>query len=328
MQLPPEHTDSTNQVLALYHFVDPHMLESRLLELQSELQLRCVDAGVLGTLLLAPEGINGTVTAPAVALQQLADWLVAQVEFSELQYKFSPARVGTEAFSRMKVKIKPEIVSFGPVVSPARATGEHVSASRWNQLLADPDVVVIDTRNAYEVEVGTFPGALDPGTSNFREFPDYVTQQLDPAIQPKIAMFCTGGIRCEKASAYLLDQGFESVYQLDGGILKYLETVDNEPNLWEGECFVFDQRVALDAQLQPGDYLQCHACRRPIPKSDAEHPDYVVGVSCPKCIDERDNSRRARFAERQRQIELAKLRGERHIGPLSQGKGAQGKEPN
>lgn len=312
------------QVLALYHFVEPHMLESRLVELQAELQQRCNETQVLGTLLLAPEGINGTVSARREALQSLADWLGLQAEFVGLQYKFSPARTGTDAFSRMKVKIKPEIVSFGPVVSPARATGEHVSPSRWNELLNDPDVVVIDTRNSYEVEVGTFPGALDPGTDSFREFPDFVAQQLDPSKQQKVAMFCTGGIRCEKASAYMLDQGFDAVYQLDGGILKYLETVaqagENEPNLWDGECFVFDQRVALDAQLQPGDYLQCHACRRPLPKADAQHPHYVVGVSCPKCFDERDDAQRARFAERQRQIELAKQRGERHIGPDSQGK--------
>jgi len=315
-----------DMVLALYHFVEPHMRAERVAQLQKLLQTRCTEAGVLGTLLLATEGINGTVSARQTALQALAQWINTQPEFSGLQYKFSPARTGQDAFTRMKVKIKPEIVSFGPAVSPAKATGEHVSASRWNELLADPDVVVIDARNDYEVEVGTFPGAIDPGTSNFRQFPEFVQQQLDPEQQPKIAMFCTGGIRCEKASAYMLEQGFEEVYQLDGGILKYLETVGltdenrkTEPNLWQGECFVFDQRVALDANLQPGDYVQCHACRRPVAKSAVDHPAYVVGVSCPQCIHERDESGRARFTERQRQIELAKRRGKQHIGPNSQG---------
>ena len=318
-----ESPQTEDEVLALYQFVEPHMSAERVVQLQELLQSRCIEASVLGTLLLAPEGINGTVSASRAALQALAQWIASQPEFSTLQYKFSPARTGKDAFTRMKVKIKPEIVSFGPAVSPARATGKHVSARRWNELLADPDVLVIDTRNDYEVEVGTFPGAIDPGTSNFRQFPEFVQEQLDPQQQPKIAMFCTGGIRCEKASAYMLEQGFEEVYQLDGGILKYLETVgaadESEPNLWQGECFVFDQRVALDASLQPGDYVQCHACRRPVPKTAVEHPAYVVGVSCPQCIDERDDSGRARFAERQRQIELAKQRGKTHIGPNSQG---------
>jgi len=297
------------------------MLRSDLLEL-------CSSAEILGTLLLAPEGINGTVNGSPQALDALAEFLQLQPEFDGLVSKRSAAREGEAAFLRMKVKIKDEIVSFGQPVSPALRTGEHVDALRFNELLDDPDVLVVDTRNTYEVEVGSFPGALNPQTKSFREFADFVEQNLDPEQQPRVAMFCTGGIRCEKAAAYMLDQGFESVYQLEGGILKYLETVGDsagqavgehtEANRWEGECFVFDQRVALDAELKPGDYLQCHACRRPLAKSLANHPDYKLGISCPRCIHEIDGTQRAGFAERQKQMELAKSRGETHIGPNAQ----------
>jgi len=312
----------TTRVMALYHFVDPLMAEDRVQQLRDVLLGYCNDAGISGTLLLAREGINGTVSAPQGSLDALAELMRAQPEFLGLEVKCSDARQGKRAFTRMKVKVKDEIVSFGQPVTPARRTGEHVDASRWNELLDDPDVVVIDTRNHYEVEIGTFPGALDPGTSNFREFPEFVDQRLDPNSQPKVAMFCTGGIRCEKASAYLLERGFDQVYQLEGGVLKYLEEVaaeqGAEPNKWQGECFVFDQRVALNARLEPGDYLQCHACRRPVDPDAAQSPDYVKGVSCPRCINEGDVERRAGFVERQRQIELAARRGETHIGPDAQ----------
>jgi len=319
-------------VMALYHFVHPLMTPARVEVLRETVLARCEALNILGTLLLAGEGINGTVTGSPAALDQLAEMLLEQPEFEGLEYKRSAVREGEAAFLRMKVKIKDEIVSFGEPVSPALRTGEHVDARRFNELLDDPDVVVVDTRNDYEVEVGTFPGALNPRTKSFREFPDFVEKNLDPENQPRIAMFCTGGIRCEKAAAYLLDQGFESVYQLDGGVLKYLETVGDQPskpasesmseklsNRWDGECFVFDQRVALDTNLQPGDYLQCHACRRPLPKSQADHPDYKLGISCPRCISEVDPSRRAGFEERQSQMELAASRGKTHIGPDSQG---------
>jgi len=311
-------------VMALYHFVHPLMSEARVLTLSENLLARCRELEILGTLLLAGEGINGTVTGSPAALHALAEFLRQQPELTGLEYKTSEVREGEAAFLRMKVKIKDEIVSFGQPVSPALRTGEHVDAQRFNELLDDPDVVVVDTRNVYEVEVGTFPGALNPQTKTFREFPEFVEKNLDPESQPRVAMFCTGGIRCEKAAAYLLDQGFESVYQLDGGVLKYLENVgselagDNAANRWSGECFVFDQRVALDAQLKPGDYLQCHACRRPLPKSEAEHPDYKLGVSCPRCIDEVDATRQSGFTERQKQMELAASRGTAHIGPNAQ----------
>ena len=324
----PSELPSELTVMALYHFVHPLMTDARVENLRAEVLSHCQRLNVLGTLLLAPEGINGTVSGSTDALAVLADYLLQQDEFTGLEYKTSQAREGEAAFLRMKVKVKDEIVSFGPRVSPAQRTGEHVDAQRFNELLDDPDVVVVDTRNAYEVEVGTFPGALNPQTKTFREFPDFVEQNLDPGSQPRVAMFCTGGIRCEKAAAYLLDQGFESVYQLDGGVLKYLETVQEMPvasaadgqstNRWDGECFVFDQRVALDANLKPGDYLQCHACRRPLPRSQASHPDYKLGVSCPRCINEIDATQRAGFRERQKQMELARARGETHIGPHAQ----------
>ena len=313
------------RVMALYHFAHPALTDARIAVLREELLERCQALGILGTLLLAGEGINGTVNGAQSSLDALAEFLRQQPEFRELQSKCSAARDGEVAFLRMKVKIKDEIVSFGQNVSPAINSGEHVNAQRFNELLDDPDVVVIDTRNTYEVEVGTFPGAINPQTRNFREFPAFVEKNLDPETQPRVAMFCTGGIRCEKASAYLLERGFNEVYQLDGGILKYLETVgddeENSPsqNRWSGECFVFDQRVALDAQLRPGAYVQCHACRRPLPKSETGHPDYVIGVSCPGCINETDSERRSGFTERQRQIELAVSRGETHIGPHAQG---------
>lgn len=294
--------------------------------------------------MLAAEGINGTVSGSPEALDALTEFLRQQTEFAGLECKKSEVREGEAAFLRMKVKIKDEIVSFGQPVSPALRTGEHVDAWRFNELLDDPDVVVVDTRNAYEVEVGTFPGALNPQTKTFREFPEFVEKHLDPSSQPRVAMFCTGGIRCEKAAAYLLDQGFESVYQLEGGVLKYLETLGTEAeaasstpvgsaagpagesgaNRWTGECFVFDQRVALDARLKPGDYLQCHACRRPLPKSEANHPDYKLGISCPRCIEEVDPDQRAGFAERQKQMELAASRGKAHIGPDAQGERKSG----
>ena len=311
--------------MALYHFVHPLMSDARVVALSETLLARCRELELLGTLLLACEGVNGTVTGLPTALKALAEFLLQQPEFADLEYKTSEVREGEAAFLRMKVKVKDEIVSFGQPVSPAQRTGEHVDARRFNELLDDPDVVVVDTRNVYEVEVGTFPGALNPQTETFREFPEFVEKNLDPENQPRVAMFCTGGIRCEKAAAYLLDQGFESVYQLDGGVLKYLEAVGSEPtgdnaaNRFSGECFVFDQRVALDAKLKPGDYLQCHACRRPLPKSEANHPDYKLGVSCPRCIEEVDSTQRAGFTERQKQMELAASRGKTHIGPHAQG---------
>jgi UPF0176 protein len=307
------------EVVAFYRFVPPTgIAQNRLLALQQQLRALCVQQDILGTVLLAPEGINGTITGERSALEVALDFLRAQSEFADLESKFSPVRDDAPVFYRLRIKLKPQILSFGPTVAPSEQTGEHVDAQRWNELLNDPDVVVVDTRNAYEVELGSFPGALDPRTTSFRDFPEFVAQQLDPSTAPRVAMFCTGGIRCEKASSFLLAQGFAEVYQLDGGILKYLETVDPAENRWQGECFVFDQRVSINTDLAPGEHVQCHACRRALAPADLEHRSYVEGVSCGYCVASATAAQRAGFTERQRQIELAAQRGEVHLGPAAQ----------
>ncbi len=219
-------------------------------------------------------------------------------------------------FRRLRVKVKKEIVTLGrPDILPHQRTGQHVPPAKWNELLQDPDVLVIDTRNHYEIEVGTFPGAIDPGNDSFREFPDFARELAQTSKGRPLAMFCTGGIRCEKATALMLELGFDEVYHLQGGILNYLQTVPAEDNRWNGECFVFDTRVAVDRDLTEGGYVQCHACRRPLSVADLKSPDYREGVSCPQCIDETDDDRRARLEERRRQVALAAMRGDVHIGP-------------
>jgi len=298
-------------VMTFYRFVRLHSLE----KLRAGLEADAAALGLKGTILLAEEGINGTLAGPREALERFRDVLGARRDFAGMPCKFSAADPDNPVFHRLKVRIKPEIVTFGqPGVDPSRRTGEHVDAARWNALLDDPDVLVIDTRNAYEIGIGSFPGAVDPGTESFREFPGFIEDHVDPREHPRVAMFCTGGIRCEKASAYLLEKGFEAVYQLDGGILKYLETVAPEQNRWQGECFVFDQRVSVDTTLEEGAYQQCYACRRPLSETDLASPDYREGVSCPHCVDEHSAEQRERFAERRRQVLLAEARGRRHVG--------------
>lgn len=279
---------------------------------------RGAQLGLRGTILLAHEGINGTLCGDAQHLETFLSEVRDLPPLAGLTWKFSSAAADNTVFHRFKIKIKPEIVTFGvPDIRPAERTGEHVDADTWNALLDDPDVVVIDTRNRYETMIGTFPGAVDPDTTNFREFPDYVRAHFDPAKHKKIAMFCTGGIRCEKAAAFMLNEGFETVYQLNGGILQYLEDTaedgDNR-NRWQGECFVFDQRVSVDATLQEGAFEQCFACRRPLSAEDLQSPDYRAGVSCPHCIEERPEAAREGFAERRRQVLIAEARGQAHIG--------------
>ena len=297
------------RILALYQFValpDHAALCERLRGL-------CEQAGLCGTLLLAAEGINGTVAGSESGTQALLDALAADGRFTALNLKQSWA--DSAPFHRLKVRSKAEIVTMGrPEVDPAALNGTRLNAEQWNALLDEPDVVLIDPRNDYEVAVGRFPGALDPGTRRFRDFPDFVARELDPQTQPRIAMYCTGGIRCEKASHYLLRQGFEEVYHLDGGILQYLEDVPAAQNRWQGECFVFDGRVSVDAQLRPGVYSQCHSCRHPLGPQDREHPDYSAGECCAHCVDRATPERRARLAERERQVRLAAERGEAHIG--------------
>ena len=218
-------------------------------------------------------------------------------------------------FNRIKVKLKKEIVTMGiEGIDPKQVVGTYIKPKDWNALISDPDVVLVDTRNAYEVKVGTFEGALNPNTTNFREFPQYVRDNLDPKANKKIAMFCTGGIRCEKSTAYLKEQGFDEVYHLEGGILKYLEEVPEEDTMWQGECFVFDSRVTVNHQLEKGEYDQCHACRLPITKEAQTSDKYLEGISCPHCFDKHTLDQRQRYEERQRQMELSKERGEAHIG--------------
>ena len=276
----------------------------------------CEQEGLRGTVLLAAEGVNATLVGDRDRIDRCLATVAVDPRFRGLVPRYSGAANDNPVFHRLKVRAKPEIVTMGVAgVTPAVATGEHVDAERWHQLLDDPDVLVIDTRNDYEVAIGTFEGATHPATTNFREFPDYVAEHLDPAEHPRVAMCCTGGIRCEKASAYLLGLGFEAVYQLDGGILSYLEQVTPETNRWRGECFVFDQRVSVDAALDEGGYEQCFACRHPLSAEDLASPDYRLGVSCPRCVDAVEPARRGGFAERRRQVELADTRGTRHIGP-------------
>ncbi|MGI9288963.1 MAG: rhodanese-related sulfurtransferase [Pseudomonadales bacterium] len=281
--------------------------------MQQPLLHKCQQENLKGTILLAAEGINGTVAGTRHAIDNLLDYLKSDPRLAGIEHKES---FDTSApFYRMKVKLKKEIVSMGvDGINPNEQVGTYVDPQDWNALLQDPDVLVLDTRNDYEVGIGTFEGAVNPGTTTFRQFPEYVQQQHDPAAQKKVAMFCTGGIRCEKASAYMLKQGFEEVYQLKGGILKYLETVPAEQSLWKGECFVFDNRVAVDHELSKGQYDQCHGCRRPITEADKLSSRYEAGVACPQCFDQLSVDQKARFAERHKQMQLAAQRGEAHIG--------------
>jgi UPF0176 protein len=296
-------------VAALYKFValpDYHALREPLLD-------ACLTAGTRGTLLLAPEGINGTIAGSREAIDTVLDYLRRDPRLGDLQHKES--RDERMPFHRMKVKLKKEIVTMGVAgVDPNARVGSYVRPQDWNALVSDPEVLLIDTRNDYECDIGTFKGAVDPRTVNFREFPDYVRANLDPAIHKKVAMFCTGGIRCEKASAFMLGEGFAEVYHLQGGILIYLEEVPPEESIWEGECFVFDNRVAVNHRLEKGRYDQCHGCRHPITDEDKHSGKYEAGVCCPHCFDTLTEDQKLRFRERQKQVELAAQRGEPHVG--------------
>ncbi|OAM52277.1 hypothetical protein A7981_01965 [Methylovorus sp. MM2] len=296
-------------VAALYKFASLPNYK----EMQPSLLALCINQGIKGTLLLAEEGINGTVAGTRTAIDTLIEHLHSDPRLADLDHKESFA--DTMPFYRMKVRLKKEIVTLGvPGIDPNKKVGTYVKPEDWNALISDPDVILIDTRNDYEYDIGTFQGAVDPHTTTFREFPDYVSKNLDPNKHKKIAMFCTGGIRCEKASSYMMEQGFEEVFHLQGGILKYLENVPAEESLWEGECFVFDQRVAVRHGLELGDYDQCYACRHPISPDEMASSQYVKGISCPHCFNQLSAEKRASITERQKQIELAKKRGETHIG--------------
>lgn len=273
----------------------------------------CKSNGIKGTLLLASEGINGTVSGTRAGIDNLLTWFKSKPEFKGLEHKES--FTDNHPFCRMKVKLKKEIVTLGvDGIDPTKEVGVYVEPSEWNDLISDPDVIVVDTRNKYETDIGTFKGALLPDTDSFREFPKYVHDNMLNQKDKKVAMFCTGGIRCEKSTAYMLQQGFRNVYHLKGGILKYLEEVEKKDSLWEGECFVFDDRVAVDNDLKPGKYDQCHGCRNPITPEDIKSPLYVKGVSCPNCADKLTPEQKSRFAERQKQIDISKKHSHNHIG--------------
>ena len=301
------------KVVSLYRFLhleDPESFRDQLKDI-------CVAEGLLGTVLVAGEGFNGTLAGSEKAVRVAMDWIRAYCGISEeLDARWTDA--DEAPFRKMRVKVKREIVTLGrPDILPHEKTGEHVDVERWNELIADPDVLVIDTRNHYEIEVGTFPGAIDPGNDSFREFPEFAKELADQSTERPLAMFCTGGIRCEKATALMLELGFNEVYHLQGGILNYLSEVDAAENKWKGDCFVFDTRVAVDQELSEGGYVQCHACRRPLSAADMQSPDYREGVSCPLCVNEADADRLARLEERRKQVALAAARGETHIGPKS-----------
>lgn len=296
-------------VAALYHFTrfdSPEDLREPLLEL-------CRMSGVRGSLLLAGEGINGTIAGPRGGVQAVLSHVRSLPGCAEIAWKESAAE--TMPFGRMKVRLKREIVTMGqPEVDPAAGVGTYVDAADWNALISAPDVAVIDTRNDYEVAIGTFEGAVDPGIRSFRDFPAWWDENRHRFHNKRIAMFCTGGIRCEKSTNFLLGKGETEVFHLKGGILKYLEEVPKTDSLWNGECFVFDQRVSLGHGLEQGIHQLCHACRHPISPGDMETPEFEAGVSCPRCITEFSDDDRKRFRERQRQVALAESRGERHLG--------------
>ncbi len=296
-------------VCALYKFVRLGNYES----LRKPLLDLMLTHRVRGTLLLATEGINGTIAGSRDGVDQVLTWLRSVPALADLECKESLS--DDLPFKRSRVKLKKEIVTMGVEgIDPRHVSGTYVDPKDWNTLISDPEVLVIDTRNNYECEVGTFEGALNPQTDSFREFPEYAKQHLDKKQHTKVAMFCTGGIRCEKSTAFLRQQGFDEVYHLKGGILKYLEQVPEEESLWRGECFVFDDRVTVNHQLEPGTYDQCHGCRRPITEQDKLSDDYIAGAQCPQCCDEITDEQRTRFLEREKQMQLARSRGEPHIG--------------
>jgi UPF0176 protein len=299
------------KVVSLYRFLDLKDPES----FRDQLKTLCDEQGLLGTMLVATEGFNGTLAGSEESVRTVMNWIRGQLGITEeLDVRWTDSV--DAPFRRMRVKVKTEIVTLGrPDILPHKGTGEHVNAARWNELISDPEVVVIDTRNHYEVEVGTFPGALDPGNDSFREFTEFAKELAEQSTDRPLAMFCTGGIRCEKATALMLELGFDDVYHLQGGILNYLSEVEEVENKWHGECFVFDTRVAVDRDLAEGGYVQCHACRRPLSTADLQSPEYREGVSCPLCINEADEDRLARLEERRRQVMLATECGETHIGP-------------
>lgn len=295
-------------VAAFYRFTpmaDPAHLQASLLSALKE-------RGAKGTVLLAPEGINGTLSMPHHEYDAVLSVLRGVPGCSDLEPKRSESE--GHAFRRLKVRVKREIVALGiEGVDPMSSVGTYVAPSDWNALISDPETLVIDTRNAYEVQLGTFNGALDPCTQSFGDFPHWLEDIVAQHPPKRVAMFCTGGIRCEKATSFAKQVGIEDVYHLEGGILSYLESIPEAESLWQGECFVFDERVALTHGLETGEAVACRACKMPVGKAAQSHPHYQPGVSCPECFESTTPDQKARFAERQKQVELAEERGKAHL---------------
>ena len=296
-------------VAAFYHFAKLDDFA----EYKNLLLDKCNSLDLLGTILLANEGINGTISGSASSISDILSFIRSDERLKNLVHKESYAE--EPPFLRMKVRLKSEIVAMGVNnINPSNIKGTYVKPEDWNELISDPDVIVVDARNNYEVEIGTFSDAINPGTKSFRELPDWINQNQEMLRKKKVAMFCTGGIRCEKSTAFMKELGFKDVFHLEGGILKYLEMIQKEKSLWRGECFVFDQRVSVGHGLKVGSYDLCHACRSAINEQDKLSPYYCLGISCPKCFGKISEERRGRFAERQKQIELAEKRTEKHLG--------------
>ncbi len=306
-------------VAALYKFTRLTNLENK----AQTLQTLCRESDIRGTLLLADEGINGTVSGDENSIAGLIGCLESWPEISDLDVKYASSN--EHSFSRLKIKIKDEIVTMGKTdIDPSKDAGTYVDPKDWNDLIVRPDVLLVDTRNTYEFEIGRFENAVEPGTGNFREFPDWADGLADSEVQPtSVAMYCTGGIRCEKASSYLRQLGFEEIYHLKGGILKYLEEVPQEDSLWQGECFVFDGRVSVGHGLEPGTFEICYGCQMPVSESDKNSSLYEAGVTCPRCAARAIESDKERYRERQKQITLARKRGEEHFGDYANEKKSQ-----
>ena len=302
---------SSLQVVALYCFCkinNPRQFKSILEDAASGQDLS-------GTLLVANEGINGTIAGSPASLEKMLNVFKKDHRFSNIELKFSPAE--SHPFFRFKVRVKKEIVTMGmPNIDPISQAGQYVDPSDWNELISREDVIVIDTRNDYEVEMGQFKGAVDPSTSNFQEFPNWIQNYLQKNESKKVAMYCTGGIRCEKATSFVKTLGVSEVYHLKGGILRYLEEVPASKSMWEGECFVFDQRVSVQHGLEKGTHALCHACRWPISELEQKSDKYKPGISCSRCEGITSKEQKKRFKERNKQIALAKVRGERHLGKI------------
>ena len=298
---------SSVSVAAFYKFVTLEDFS----ELREPFLKECAARNIRGTILLAAEGINGTIAGSQENLDSILEFFHQDPRLTDLKFRISYAN--DNPFYRLKVKLRNEIVTLGvDTIDPANRTGKRIASENWNTLISDPDVLVIDTRNDYETGIGTFANAIDPNTTSFRDFPDWLEQQDIPQNK-KIAMFCTGGIRCEKSTAYLMEQGFENVYHLDGGILNYLETIPEEKSLWHGECFVFDERVSVGHGLEPGNYELCRGCRRPITEEDKQSPHFEMGVSCPRCYQHLTVAQKNGFRERQKQMNLAREHNVEHI---------------